>query len=199
VPEGVRADYSLPIGSIGRKSMGWWGLLCLIATEGSLFAYLIFTYLYLAVQVGGNWRPEAPPSLSMGIAMTVLLMLNSLAMWWAERSISQNIRSQLVFAAGIGLLLVLGFMVLELLDWRSEPFFLRTSAYGASFFTLTGFHFAHCVAGAVMLALLIVWSLLDYVDRVRNVPVLVVSAYWHFTDAVWIVLFAVLFLAPHFE
>src|SRR5690242_18319650 len=64
----------LPVGAVGRVSLGWWGVLSLIATEGALFSYLIFSYLYLAVQVGPNWGSEIPPALSFGIPMTGLLV-----------------------------------------------------------------------------------------------------------------------------
>jgi heme/copper-type cytochrome/quinol oxidase subunit 3 len=39
---------TLPIGSFGRRASGWFGVWCLIATEAALFAYLIFSYFYLA-------------------------------------------------------------------------------------------------------------------------------------------------------
>ena len=187
----------LPVGSIGRTSLGWWGLLTLIATEGALFCYLIFSYLYLAVQVGPNWGSDVPPALSFGIPMTVLLIANSIAMWSAERAVTHDARVQLLGSLILGNLLVTGFGVLEILDWLSETFTLRTSAYGSAFFILTGFHFAHVVVGALMLLAIIVWSAFGYFDSKRNVPVLIVSAYWHFTDAVWIVLFIILFLAPN--
>ena len=44
-----------PVGGIGHKSIGWWGMLCLIATEASLFAYLLFSYSIYAVQHDRSW------------------------------------------------------------------------------------------------------------------------------------------------
>ena len=53
---------SLPVAAEGRNSVGWWGMLCLIATESSLFAYLLFSYYYTAAQRGPAWLPNAHPS-----------------------------------------------------------------------------------------------------------------------------------------
>ncbi|MBV8451297.1 MAG: heme-copper oxidase subunit III [Deltaproteobacteria bacterium] len=195
--EAVLIDGELPVGSVGYRSLGWWGLLMLIATEGSLFTYLIFSYLYLAVQQGPNWGTSVPPLLSYGIPMTILLVTNSIAMLWAERSVKRNARPQLIASTIIGLLLVIAFIVLELFDWFSETFNPQSGAYGSSFFVLTGFHLAHTVAGALMLAFVLLWAFLGYFDSERNVPILVTAAYWHFTDAVWVILFIILFLVPH--
>jgi heme/copper-type cytochrome/quinol oxidase subunit 3 len=46
---------SLPVGASGHNSVGWWGMLCLIATESCLFAYLLFSYYYIALQRGPAW------------------------------------------------------------------------------------------------------------------------------------------------
>ncbi|MBV8359241.1 MAG: heme-copper oxidase subunit III [Deltaproteobacteria bacterium] len=197
--EAVLIDGELPVGSIGYRSTGWWGVLMLIATEASLFGYLIFSYLYLAVQEGPNWGTRVPPLLSYGIPMTILLVSNSIAMWWAERSVKRNARPQLIASISIGLLLVIVFIALELFDWFSETFTPQSGAYGSSFFVLTGFHLAHTVAGALMLAFVLLWAFLGYFDSERNVPVLVTAAYWHFTDLVWVILFVILFLVPHFS
>ena len=42
--EVISLDKPLPVGSAGKRSGGWWGVVSLIVTEGSLFAYLLFTY-----------------------------------------------------------------------------------------------------------------------------------------------------------
>jgi heme/copper-type cytochrome/quinol oxidase subunit 3 len=186
----------LPIGSIGRRSLGWWGVVALIATEAALFSYLIFSYLYLAVQVGPNWGSNIPPSLSYGIPMTVLLIANSLTMWWAEKAARGAAEATLVASLSLSLLFVIGFIFLELSEWFNESFTPQTSAYGSAFFALTGFHFAHCVVGAAMIAQVMLWAVLGYIDHNRNVPVMIAAAYWHFTDAVWILLFFLLFVVP---
>lgn len=74
---------------------------------------------------------------------------------------------------------------------------MRSSLYGSLFFTITGFHMVHVVAGVMSLAVVFAWVALGYFDTRRNAPVLIVSIYWHFVDAVWIVVFTTLYLAPY--
>ena len=49
-------SHMLPVGSVHRQGVGWSGVLCLIATEASLFGYLIFSYCYFAVQMPPSWK-----------------------------------------------------------------------------------------------------------------------------------------------
>ena len=42
--EMLQPEVALPIGGVGKRTSGRWGVLALIATEGSLFGYLLFTY-----------------------------------------------------------------------------------------------------------------------------------------------------------
>ncbi len=62
--EAMQPDQPLPVGSEGKRSGGWWGMLALIVTEGSLFGYLLFTYFYLASQTEQHWPPEGLPELA---------------------------------------------------------------------------------------------------------------------------------------
>lgn len=50
---------TLPLGSIGHLTNGWWAMLFIILTEGALFAYLLFAYYYLAVQPQTAFPPPA--------------------------------------------------------------------------------------------------------------------------------------------
>ena len=79
-------DATLPVGSAGERSGGWWGVLTLIVTEGSLFGYLIFTYLYLAGANAVSWPPEGLPKLGLGVLNTAFLLSSSGFVWFCERA-----------------------------------------------------------------------------------------------------------------
>ena len=70
--ERLQLDKPLPVGSAGKKSTGWWGVWTLIATEGSLFIYLLISYYYLYLQTQSAWPPEGPPRLFWGSLNTGL-------------------------------------------------------------------------------------------------------------------------------
>ena len=60
----------LPVGSTDGREMGWWGMMCLIATEASLFAYLLFGYYYFAAQFGRSWLPDRLPDFTLSLPNT---------------------------------------------------------------------------------------------------------------------------------
>ncbi len=190
-------DRQLPVGSTGRISVGWWGVICVIATEASLFAYLLFAYFYFALQLDGNWTPVQPPPFLFSLPAVIVLILSSVAAWWAERGARRGLRIHQLGGLALAALLGIVFVVLQLVDWSSETFTLKSGEYGSVFFTITGLHLAHLVFGVLALLLILVWSALGYFDPRRHVPVLVGVAYWHFVVAVGVVLFLALYVAPH--
>jgi cytochrome c oxidase subunit 3 len=162
-----------------------------------LFGYLLFSYGYYAVQLDPSWMPAGRPSLLLAAPNTLVLILSSVGVWWGERAMRRGQTRQALIGVGIGVLLGILFIAIQLQEWHGRPFSLRSSLYGSLFFTITGFHMAHVVAGVLSLAAIFVWSALGYFDTRRNAPVLIVSIYWHFVDAVWIVVFATLYLTPY--
>jgi len=66
--------------------------------------------------------------------------------------------------------------------------------FGATFFTLTGFHGLHVFLGLLLLLMLFVLALLGQFRGRTSVGVEAVSLYWHFVDAVWIVLYTLIYV-----
>ena len=62
-------------------------MLCVLLTEGALFAYLLFSYGYMASQYGKAWSPEPHPSLSLSLPNTAILLSSSVAVWWGEQGL----------------------------------------------------------------------------------------------------------------
>jgi heme/copper-type cytochrome/quinol oxidase subunit 3 len=188
---------NLPVGALGRNSVGWLGMLCLIATEASLFAYLLFSYAYFGVRFGPGWLPSNHPSLLLAAPDTAGLLLSSVAVWWGEKGASQGRRGQLLAGLGIAIALGVIFLAVQIFEWKAKTFSLTSSAYGSFYFTITGFHMAHVIVGILILSVVLMWSAArDFTPR-RYEPVVISAAYWHFVDVVWVVVFAALYLAPY--
>jgi heme/copper-type cytochrome/quinol oxidase subunit 3 len=66
--------------------------------------------------------------------------------------------------------------------------------FGTTFFTLTGFHGLHVFIGLLMISLLTGITLRGRRGQPRPGAVEAVSIYWHFVDAVWVVIFSVVYL-----
>lgn len=187
----------LPIGSIGSHAIGWWGIVCAILTEAALFAYLLFTYYYFAIQPHSGAFPPELPTFSLSAPNTVILLLSSVAVWWGERGARQGLRGRQATGLGLGFVLGIIFVAVQVFEWKAKPFTLSSSAYGSLFFTVTGFHMAHVVVGLILLLPLTVWSAMGYFGPRHSAPITIGAVYWHFIDAVWLVVFFTFYITPY--
>jgi heme/copper-type cytochrome/quinol oxidase subunit 3 len=89
------------------------------------------------------------------------------------------------------------FVGIQLMEWHGRPFSLSSSAYGSLFFTITGFHMAHVILGLLLLLPLTIWSGLGSFGPRRSAPVSIGAIYWHFVDAVWLVVFFTIYITPY--
>jgi heme/copper-type cytochrome/quinol oxidase subunit 3 len=190
--------HRLPVGGGGKGSTGWWGMMLLIVTEASLFAYLLFSYFYLGSMAPGAWPASGPPELSLALPNTAILLLSSGTMYWAEagarRGHQWRLRTGLLVTLALGTV----FLAIQMVEYRRKTFTPQSDAYGSLFFTITGFHGAHVAVGLLMLAVVSVRAWLGHFGAARHLAVTNVSWYWHFVDAVWLAVFASLYLSPRF-
>jgi len=190
-----------PLGVEGGKAPGWWGMVILIFTEATLFAILLTSYLFLRFQAGPVWPPGGikKPELTMVAIMTPILLLSSAPMHWADLSIRRGRVRRL--RLGLLLTFVMGatFLTLQGIEYEKllEEFTPRTNVYGSLVYTITGFHGAHVAVGLLMNLWLQFYALRGRFTAANHLPVEVVSLYWHFVDAVWVFILAVVYLSPH--
>ncbi len=188
---------ALDVGTINRRSLGWWGMWTLIITEAFLFAYLLFSYYYMASQNGQGFIPRELPSFRLSGPNTIILIVSSVCVWFGEEGVKKE--KLLQGLAGIGVAIVLGaiFVGIQLKEWADKPFTLSSHPYGSLFFTVTGFHMAHVVAGLIVLGTLFVWTALRYFNAERHAPVSIGAMYWHFVDVVWLTVFFTFYITPY--
>ncbi len=171
------------------------GLWTFIATEALFFGMLIASYLYLRVRAGVWPPPDTPPrDLMVPIFNSVVLLSSGLTMHGAHLSMREGKVS--VLRGGILATIALGaaFLGGQAYEYTHAGFGLRDGLLGSTFFTLTGFHGAHVFAGLVFLALIWVRAGKGAYTGERHVGVEASALYWHFVDAVWVVLFTILYL-----
>jgi Heme/copper-type cytochrome/quinol oxidase, subunit 3 len=188
---------ALPIRLTGTRSPGWWGMVCLCATEGMLFASFIGAYFFLRGSVeafgaeGGRYVPLTRP-----LIMTVLLVTSSVTAWWGEKGIERGESGRLRIGLAITMTLGLAFLLIQANEYANRDSSWTTSAYDSLFITITGFHGAHVAAGLLMNAWVQARAWLGHFDAERHDAVSNVVLYWHFVDGVWLVILAALYLSP---
>jgi cytochrome c oxidase subunit 3 len=178
--------------SLSPAMLGLWVFIC---TEALFFGMLIGSYLYLRVRAG-VWPPPGMPERDLLVPLinSVVLLSSGLTMHAAHLSIRKG--NVAVLRGGIVATLVLGaaFLGGQAWEYTHAGFGLSSGLLGSSFFTLTGFHGIHVLVGLVFLALVLLRAGRGVYTPERHLGIEASALYWHFVDAVWVVLFTSLYL-----
>jgi len=191
--------YELPINPAARSNPGWWVMTLVIVTEGMLFAYLLFGYFYLGSMTPGAFPTDGPPELRLVIPNTIVLLISSGTMYWAERGIRAGNQGRLRLGMLVTLVLGILFLIVQGIEYSHKRFAFQTNAYSGLFFTITGFHGFHVFVGLLMNVVVQVWAWRGWFTSERHLAVTNAAMYWHFVDGVWLVVFFSLYITPRFS
>lgn len=172
------------------------GMACLIIAESSIFTIFVVAYLfYMGKSLTG---PTPREVLEMPIFSTICLLSSSLTVHFAARSLHFGRRSTFM---GLWLLtIVLGgiFLYGTGLEWHrliyQHGLTISTNLFGTTYYSLVGLHASHVIVGLLMLSTVLIFALAGRVGEEQSGRVEVLSLYWHFVDAVWIVVFTVVYV-----
>jgi cytochrome c oxidase subunit 1/cytochrome c oxidase subunit I+III len=190
---------SAVIGSMGGKSPVWLGMVLLVLIEAVVFASLISSYLYLRSKAE-IWPLDGlkAPDLLLPTLNAVLLIASVVPMHLADRGIRRGNQNQLRLGLIAGFVMAAVFLGIKVYEYSNLDYNWATNAYGSMVWTITGFHSAHVIALLLKTIVIIVLAFLGYFTARRYVGVTANSLYWYFVVAVWIPLFALLYLLPNF-
>ncbi len=183
------ADWELP----SRKKIG---VISLIVTETALFTIFAVAYLfYIGKSLTGPYPAQVlePPILA-----TICLLGSSVTIMLAERAFRKDANGSFRLWWLITILLAVVFLGWTALEWRrliyQHNLTIATNLFGTSFYSLVGLHATHVVAGLTLLTLVFWLSLRGVVTRSYSEHIEMISWYWHFVDAVWVVVFTVVYI-----
>ena len=171
-------------------------IICLVLTETTLFSIFVAGYLfYIGKSLTG---PTPRDVLDLPVLATIFLLSSSVTIMLAERAFNRDRVGlfKLFWLATI----VLGFLFLTMTaaEWRRliyhDGLTISTNLFGTTFYSLVGLHATHVVVGMCLMLLVFVFSLLGYVTIMHRERLQMISWYWHFVDAVWIVVFTVVYV-----
>jgi heme/copper-type cytochrome/quinol oxidase subunit 3 len=179
---------------VDNRKMGIW---MLIGSEVVFFSSLIATYMInRGKSIHGPFPGEAL-NIPLTAINTFVLLSSSLAMVMAlSRFQSGNQRGGRLFlllTAGLGVLF-LGGQATEFTLLAQQNVSLSQNLFGATFFTLTGFHGAHVLVGIIWIGLVLIQASQGKITQQNYLNVEIVGLYWHFVDIVWIIIFTLVYL-----
>lgn len=193
---------TIPLQHVGKDqpwtqpSRGVMGMACLIVAESAIFTIFVTAYLYYAGRdVTG---PTPREVLELPIFGTVCLLSSSGFIMLAERAIEHGKMAAFTLWWAVTMLLGLIFLADTANEWYKlivhDNLTIRTNLFGTTFYSLVGLHASHVIVGLIMMMVVLVTALLRKLHPAHAERVKVMAMYWHFVDAVWVVVFSVVYI-----
>ena len=184
-----KAEWRLP----SRRKMA---VACLIATETAMFTIFVVAYLfYLGKSLTGPYPNQV---LETPILSTICLLASSLTIVFATHALQQENRGRFQLWWMVTIVLAAVFLVGTALEWKRlitvYQLTISTNLFGTTFYSLVGLHATHVVVGLTLLGLVLFLSLGGHLKKRHHEHVEMISWYWHFVDAVWVVVFTVVYV-----
>jgi cytochrome c oxidase subunit III len=186
-----------PVDETTLLDRGKVGLICLIFTEVALFSIFVTAYVfYIGKSLNGPYPKDV---LTLPIWATICLLSSSATVEMAVRSLRRHQAGFFKLWLGLTILLGAEFLHQTAVEWHKlitqDHLTIATNLFGTTYYSLVGLHASHVVIGLTLLTLVLIIALGGVNlagPQERRVELL--SWYWHFVDAVWVVVFTVVYL-----
>ncbi len=182
-------DWRLP-------SRGRVGVYCLIAAEAAMFTIFVVAYIfYLGKSLTG---PQPHEVLHTPIFYTVCLLAGSLTVHVAVGQLAGG--NPAAFGRWWLLTILLGgvFLYGTAREWAhlifDEGLTITTNLFGTTYYSLVGLHAFHVTVGLLALSTVALFYFTARLRREHAERLEILSMYWHFVDAVWVVVFLVVYV-----
>jgi cytochrome c oxidase subunit 3 len=172
------------------------GIIFLIITETALFTMFVAVYLiYIGKSVTGPYPKDV---LEIPVLATICLLSSSLTIVFAEHALKKNELGRFKLWWIVTILLGAYFLFSTGAEWRKliyeDHLTISTNLFGSTFYSLVGLHASHVIVGLTFLCVVLAAALRQFPIQTQLRRVLFLSWYWHFVDAVWMIVFTVVYI-----
>lgn len=179
-----------------RWNKGRVGMACLIFGESMFFSIFVVAYLFYIGK--SSHGPQPSQVLEFPYLATACLLSSSITAGLTVRSLAKFENLMAGVALAVTIALGAAFIAFTAVEWYGliydHGLTIKTNLFGTTFYSLVGFHAAHVIIGLLMLSLIFILLLFGSVKAEHSERVEMVTWYWHFVDAVWIVVFSVVYI-----
>ena len=196
------------------ESWGKLGMWIFLAGDAMSFGGLLAGYGALRIAAGDKWpSPADTLGIPLTAFMTFVLICSSVTMVKALSAIRHGDmkKFKLFMAATVfGGVFFLGCQYYEWSHLMKGPDGVfgnadditatrfpgegMTANFGATFYTLTGFHGMHVTGGVIYLGVLLILGMMGRLTPAHGDQVEIAGLYWHFVDLIWILVFTFVYL-----
>jgi cytochrome c oxidase subunit III len=180
----------------GLPYRGKVAMACLIIAESAIFTIFVVAYLFY---VGKSLTGPTPREvLETPIFFTVCLLSSSLTIHYAGKFLERGKRGAFLSLWSLTILLGGLFLFGTGQEWHrliyEHGLTISTNLFGTTYYSLVGLHAFHVTAGMIMLIIVAIFAFAGQVGTEHSRRVEVLSLYWHFVDAVWVIVFTVVYV-----
>jgi len=167
------------------------GMACLIIAESAIFTIFVVAYLfYLGKSLTG---PTPREVLETPIFYSICLLSSSLTIHFAGKALEHGRRGAFLVLWLLTVVLGALFLYGTGQEWHrliyEHGLTISTNLFGTTYYSLVGLHAFHVTAGLILLTIVLLFGLAGRVGPEQSRRVDVLSLYWHFVDAIWVVVY----------
>jgi len=142
--------------------------------------------------------PTPRQVLDLPIVASLVLWSSSVTIALAVRALRADARGPFTAWWGLTILLGTAFLAFTAVEWHrliyGAGLTIRTNLFGTTFYSLVGLHAFHVVVGLGLMTVGLVAAVRGRVGTADADRAETLSLYWHFVDAVWVVVFLVVYV-----
>ncbi|MFN5324448.1 MAG: heme-copper oxidase subunit III [Bacteroidota bacterium] len=145
---------------------------------------------YIVRQAEGNWFVFELPQ--MFTYSTIVIVLSSVTMWWAVRSVRKGDLVAMRTSLAITLILGLGFCITQFWAWSDlvkMGIFFTGNPSGSFLYVLSALHLAHLAGGILYMIIVTTNAFRGLYSPENHLQIELCSTFWHFMDGLWVYLF----------
>jgi cytochrome c oxidase subunit 3/cytochrome o ubiquinol oxidase subunit 3 len=187
-----------PLPYVWRPDRAKVGIVCLILVESCIFLTFVVAYLFFIGKSAIGPQPREVLDLAPVVINSVALLSSSWTVVVAVRALESGKHG--AFLGWLLCTVLLGgfFVAGTAREWSAlmteDRLFISTNLFGTTFYSLVGLHLLHVLVGLAMLCGILMLGLGGRVRQTHAHAVDMVSWYWHFVDAVWILVFVTVYV-----
>ncbi|WP_207486000.1 cytochrome c oxidase subunit I [Arenibaculum pallidiluteum] len=197
-PQDIGGGIRVPVYVQGPRSHSWWAMAVLLLVDGTAFACLLFTYLFLWTVSPDVWPagPAALPAIWRLAAGLALWAAAAGAMAWASRALAQDRHWRMRLGMLLGLVLAGAAMATDVTAQVSTGLRGSDSAYGATVSMLLAYQSFHLAVTVLMAGYTLARSAAGRLAARRRVTFDNTMLFWQYTCAQGTAMLLVLHLFP---
>ena len=197
----------LPSTTFDYKAPIWWGNSWLLVIETVTFGCLVAVYFTVWMTLSPFPPPrvdrfpilyDSAPDLTIPTITLVVLLLSLIPEIWLDISARRMDEKMVKILSVVTSVFGVAAIILRFYEFDSLHFKWNDNAYGSITWTILGTHLLHLFVMSCEDIFSMTWIFKKGLDEKHALDLTVVAVYWYWVVGIWVLLYALVYLAPRF-